>query len=252
MDRIWETHLGKEVPYDVQYHDNVRLEIASFISEPPGLILDIGCGAGAAGKVIKKKFPGARVIGIERNPWAADLARTALDEVICADLHDVDLRSRLGSVRVDLVLLLDILEHLYDPWRTLLRIRDWLEPGTRVLASAPNVRNLETLDALASGHWDYAANGVLDITHLRFFTKPSFRRLFEETGYRVLDVTPLLRTEPIDLHVVSRRPGRIATRNVSIAVRDLDDLEDLYAMQYLIDARVADAIAPAPTAEPPD
>ena len=239
MAPIWKTHLGDEVPYDAQYHDNTRVEIASFISEPPALVLDVGCGGGATAKLIKQKFPAAKVVGIERNPQAAERARKFVDEVICGDLFEIQMPGRGGNARVDLVLLLDVLEHLFDPWRALQRIRGWLTPGTRVLASVPNIRNLATLDDLAAGRWRYEANGVLDITHVRFFTKASLRELFEDTGYEIFDMQPLLRPEMIERHVVARRPGRLMTRNLSIDFHDLEDLEDLYALQYVIDARVA-------------
>ena len=249
MAPVWKTHLGREVPYSAQYHDDTRVEIASFINEPPTLVLDVGCGAGATGKLIKEKFPSARVIGIESNPHAADHARAFLDDVICGDLDEIPLSTRLGNARIDLVLLLDVLEHLFDPWRALERIHGWLNPGTRVLASIPNIRNLATLDDLAAGRWQYDAHGVLDITHVRFFTKASLRELFEDTGYDIVDMQPLLLPEMIDPHVVARRPGRLMTRNLSINFRDLEDLEDLYAKQYVIDARVA-AVRPPPLDQP--
>lgn len=244
MAPIWKTHLGDQVPYDAQYHDKPRVEIASFISEPPALVLDVGCGGGATANLIKQKFPGAKVIGIELNAQAADHARAYVDEVICGDLFEIEMPERLGNAQIDLVLLLDVLEHLFDPWRALQRIRAWLTPDTRVLASIPNVRNLATLDDLAAGRWRYATNGVLDITHVRFFTKESLRALFEDTGYEVLDMQPLLQPEMVERHVVSRRPGQLMTRNLSIDFRDLEDLEDLYALQYVIDARIT-------TADPP-
>lgn len=243
MAPIWKTHLGDQVPYDPQYHDKPRVEIASFISEPPALVLDVGCGGGATAKLIKQKFPGARIIGIELNPHAAEHARAYVDDVVCGDLFEIEIPERLGNAQLDLVLLLDVLEHLFDPWRALQRIRSWLAPDTRVLASIPNVRNLATLDDLAAGRWRYAANGVLDITHVRFFTKESLRELFEDTGYEVLDMQPLLQPEMLDRHVVSRRPGHLMTRNLSIGFRDLEDLEDLYALQYVIDARIAAGVS---------
>jgi len=67
---VWQTHLRDEVSFDPVYHQNPRTEIASFINDPPGVVLDIGCGGGATGKLIKEKFPGTRVIGIESNPYA--------------------------------------------------------------------------------------------------------------------------------------------------------------------------------------
>jgi SAM-dependent methyltransferase len=247
MAHIWQTHLGSDVPYDARYHDNTRTEMVSFIDEAPTLVLDIGCGGGATGKLIKEKFPGTRVLGIEKNPHAAERARDVLDEVLCDDLDSAQVIPY--RERIDLVLILDVLEHLYDPWRSLLRIREWLRPGTRVLASLPNVRNLITLDDLASGQWPYDVNGVLDITHLRFFTKLSLRALFEETGYEVVAMHPLLQRERIERRVVLRRPGELKTRSLSINFHDLEDLEDLYALQYVIDARVLDsarAAAPEP------
>jgi SAM-dependent methyltransferase len=237
MRELWKTHLGDSVGYDPQYHDSPRVEIASFISEAPALVLDVGCGGGATGRLLKQKFPGIRVVGLESNPAAAAQARQCLDDVIAEPIDTAPVRERLRNQRVALVLLLDVLEHLYDPWRSLLKVRSWLAPGTRVLASVPNVRNLVTLDDLAAGRWEYDRNGVLDITHLRFFTKASLRALFEETGYDVLDMVPIFRPETVDRYVIDRRPGRLTTRNLSISFRDREDLEDLYALQYVVEAR---------------
>jgi SAM-dependent methyltransferase len=245
MRSLWKTRLGDSVSYDPQYHDNPRIEIASFVSEPPSLVVDVGCGAGAAGRVLKQKFPGTCVIGVESNPEAAARAREVLDEVIGEPIDEAPVAERLGGRRVALVLLLDVLEHLYDPWRALLRIRSWLTPGTRVLASVPNVGNLVTLDDLAAGRWEYALDGVLDITHVRFFTKASLRDLFEETGYDVLEMVPVFRPETVDHYILERHPGQLKTRNVSVSFRDREDLEELYAFQYVVEARAAQADATA-------
>lgn len=243
MRPIWQTHLGDGVSYDPAYHDNTRADIASFISDAPGLVLDVGCGGGATGRLIKQKFPGTRVVGVESNPNAAQRARDVLDDVICAPIDSAPVAERLGASRIDLVLLLDVLEHLYDPWRSLLHVRGWLAAHTRVLASVPNVRNLVTLDDLAAGRWEYGANGVLDITHLRFFTKATTRALFEQTGYAVREMTPLFRPETADRYILARRPGRVSTRNLSICYRDREDLEDLYAIQYVVEARVTESLS---------
>ena len=72
---VWQTHLGNDAPFDPRYHTNPRTEIMTFITEPPGTVLDIGCGGGATGRLLKEKFPRTRVIGIEINPSAAELAR---------------------------------------------------------------------------------------------------------------------------------------------------------------------------------
>src|SRR4030095_3254944 len=126
MEPLWKTHLAQDIAFDPQYHQNPRDEIASFINDPPGVVLDIGCGGGATGKLIKEKFPGTRVIGIELNPHAAAYARQFLGDVVCASIDEVDLKQHVGEVAIGTVLLLDVLEHLYDPWRALTRIPTWL------------------------------------------------------------------------------------------------------------------------------
>jgi trans-aconitate methyltransferase len=237
MSHLWETHLGTQIAFDPAYHQNPRVEIASFINEPPGVVVDIGCGGGATGKLIKEKFPGTRVIGVELNADAAEHARQFIDDVVCQDVDSFDLAEHMGGVPIGTVLLLDVLEHLYDPWRTLRRLRGFLQPQTRIIASVPNIRNLANLDELAAGRWEYAANGVLDITHVRFFTRDSLRQLFEQTGYRVQHIEPLTQPQQIDRLVVAKRPGRLITRHVTVSFRDFADLEDLYAVQYVVDAR---------------
>ena len=72
----WQSHLGTST-FDPRYHTNPRVEIMSFLAEPPGTLLDIGCGGGATGVLVKQKFPGTRVVGIEINPSAAAHALAA-------------------------------------------------------------------------------------------------------------------------------------------------------------------------------
>ena len=236
---VWQTHLGNDAPFDPRYHSNPRTEIMNFIAEPPGTVVYIGCGGGATGRLVKEKFPGTRVVGVEINASAAEHARGVLDLVVCAGVDDVDPARDMPDERISTVLLLDVLEHLYDPWRALQRIHRWLAPGTRVIASLPNLRNLATLSELAGGLFEYAENGVLDVTHVRFFTRTSLRDLFEQTGFEVRRITPLTQPAAVDPVIVHRRPGRLDTRTLSIRYRSFDDLEDLYALQHVVDARAA-------------
>jgi O-antigen biosynthesis protein len=244
MTYVWQSHLGIDGAFDPLYHGNPRVEIMSFIPEPPGTVLDVGCGGGATGQLVKQKFPGARVVGIEINPNAAEHARHHLDRVICKGIDDVDAATDLPGESVSTVLMLDVLEHLYDPWRALQKVATWLAPGTRVIASVPNIRNLATMSELAGGRFEYAANGVLDITHVRFFTRRSLRELFEQTGFEVRRLDALTQPVLIDQFVTNRRPGRIETKTLSIAYASFDDLEDLYALQYVVDARSGTAGEP--------
>ena len=245
MTHLWQSHLGANAGFDPGYHTNPRVEIMSFLTEPPGTVLDVGCGGGATGRLVKEKFPGTRVVGIEINAAAAEHARGNLDRVVCASIDDVEPARDMPGEEITTVLLLDVLEHLYDPWRALARIHGWIAPGTRVVASVPNIRNLATLSDIAGGRFDYEANGVLDITHVRFFTRDTLRELFEQTGFDVRRLDPLTQPAIVDRVIVNRRPGRVDTRSISVRYGSFEELEDLYALQYVVDARRSGALSVA-------
>lgn len=172
---------------DAAYHFNPREDLISEIDAAPGLVLDLGCAAGATGQAIKERFPASRVIGLETHPAAAEAAARRLDGVIRESLESVDLGMHGIAVgALDLIIAGDVLEHLVNPWGALDRLRPYLGTSGKVIASVPNARNLVLIsELLAQGEWRYERMGLLDITHLRFFTARSFRRLFEETGFRV-------------------------------------------------------------------
>ena len=186
---VWQRYLGQEnVSYQPNYHDNPRIDVVDRLGVVPKCVLEIGCGGGSTGKLIKERFPGATVIGIESNLQAADLARTRMDRVYGTTFEELNADAPdFPKGRIDVALLLDVLEHMYDPWRALVKLRTLLATGARVLASIPNVRNLILMDQLAQGRWRYEASGLLDITHIRFFTLKDMSRLFEETGFRILN-----------------------------------------------------------------
>jgi SAM-dependent methyltransferase len=234
---VWQSHLGSEVAFDAGYHEVSRSDILSFISQPPGTVLDIGCAGGTTGRLLKQKFPGTRVIGIEPNLSAAAQARQFLDVVVSKGVEEIDPALDLGGNEIGLVLLMDVLEHLVDPWRTLVALRKLITVETRVLASIPNVRNLATLHELAGGRWKYRPAGVLDVTHLRFFTLTEMGDLFAQTGYRVLSADPLTHPEAMAEIVTAHEPGRVETSNVSVRYQSVDELEEYFAIQYVIDAR---------------
>lgn len=187
-DPVWRRHLGSDDPaFQASYHDNPRPEIVERIGVEPTCLLEIGCGSGATGRLVKDRYPNCRVIGVESNAQAAEVARQRIDQVHASTFEALDVDAAdFPKGRIDAVLLLDVLEHMYDPWRALLKLKAVLAPGARVIASIPNVRNLVLLDQLARGSWTYEANGLLDITHIRFFTLREMTRMFSETGYRVL------------------------------------------------------------------
>jgi glycosyltransferase involved in cell wall biosynthesis len=153
--------------------------------QPGQSVLDVGCGHGFIAERLHRL--GCEVTGVD----AID-APERRDSM--AHYHQCDLMAGLGPVlpalaarRFDRILLLDVLEHLPDPERILRQVQPLLAPEGRILVSLPNVANITVRLMLLFGKWDYADRGIMDRTHLRFFTRRTARRLLEDSGYEVLE-----------------------------------------------------------------
>jgi SAM-dependent methyltransferase len=144
------------------------------------------CSTSATDAELNRRFPGATVTGIEPVAAAAQRAQERIDRVICANAETLDFGAAgLVAGSFDLIIVADVLEHMYDPWHMLERLRPLLAPGGRILASIPNARNLWLLDKIVRGSFDYRDEGLLDITHIRFFTLAEMRAMFADTGYTI-------------------------------------------------------------------
>ena len=149
-------------------------------------VLDLGCATGALGRVVKQA--GSFVVGVELDAEAADVARTALNEVIVGDIEDEAFFERFPDATFDAVLFGDVLEHLRQPATVLARVRRLLGPDGVVITSIPNIAHAAVRLALLSGSFDYSPTGLLDETHIRFFTRASVKALFQQAGFVVLNV----------------------------------------------------------------
>jgi methionine biosynthesis protein MetW len=145
-------------------------------------VLEFGCATGYMSDVLTRR-KGCRVTGIELDPEAAAEASSHCERVIVGDAETLDLDEHLGDERFDAVLFADILEHLRDPAALVRRVRPLVAEGGVVIASIPNVAHASVRLSLLAGRFRYRPQGLLDETHLRFFTRDSIRDLFEETGY---------------------------------------------------------------------
>jgi|GEM_PF-112958 len=160
-----------------------RREMLGLVPQECRKLLEVGCGAGIFGKMVMDR-QGAEVWGIELVPEMAEVARTHLHRVITGDV--VTVLREISGERFDCIVCNDILEHLVDPDAFLVSCHSILEPGGCIVASIPNLRFYKVMrELLLKKDFRYRGKGVLDRTHLRFFTKKSVERLFEESGYRL-------------------------------------------------------------------
>lgn len=183
----WQTSLDFDAQDAAHYLDYVNPNLLELIDHAPRRVLELGCAGGGFGAALKQRYPQAAVIGVEAGRAAAAKAATRLDRVIHARLEEVDFAAEgIGAGEIDTVIAADVLEHLVNPWDLLVRLKGRLAEDAQVIASIPNVRNMWLVSRLLlGGRWEYEERGLLDITHLRFFTLAEMHRMFEQTGYRV-------------------------------------------------------------------
>lgn len=152
-------------------------------------VLDVGCNDGGFGVWLQADVLGREVYGVEPNTRQADIARGSLTGVVTAPYPDA-LEALKGNF--DCITFNHVLEHMVDPWSALERTRERLTGGGSVVAVIPNIRYFTVLlDLAVRGRWNYQDAGVLDRTHLRFFTKSSVEQLFESAGMKIDSIAPV-------------------------------------------------------------
>lgn len=145
-------------------------------------VLEVGCASGYMSRVLVEQF-GCDVTGIEVDPEAAKMAREICSRVITGDLETLDIRRELAEDRFDVIICADVLEHLREPVRALSSLRPFLHPEGYVVASIPNIAHLSVVVDLILGRFTYRPLGLLDETHLRFFTRHSIVDCFDRAGF---------------------------------------------------------------------
>jgi 2-polyprenyl-3-methyl-5-hydroxy-6-metoxy-1,4-benzoquinol methylase len=166
------------------YFGYARHEMLPFVPAGAQAILEVGCSGGEFGKIVKARQP-VEYWGIEPMAEPAAAAEDKLDRVLRGDIERDDIS--LPTDYFDCLVLNDVLEHLVDPWTVLRRLKCSLKPCGAVIASIPNMRHHDVIkELLLEADWQYVDAGVLDRTHLRFFTKTSAIRMFRDCGYEVI------------------------------------------------------------------
>lgn len=168
------------------YYAAARSEMMEFIPQGAKKILDVGCGEAVFSWKLKQKL-NAEVWGIEIDSSAAALAQKKIDKVLIGDISQ--LIDNLPNSYFDCIIINDVLEHLVDPFGILLAIKIKINTSGVIVCSIPNVRYFPVLkDLLIKKQWRYGDIGILDKTHLRFFTKKSIIDMFNSLGYNILRI----------------------------------------------------------------
>jgi 2-polyprenyl-3-methyl-5-hydroxy-6-metoxy-1,4-benzoquinol methylase len=177
-------------------------------------ILECGCATGFLSRHLVER--GCTVTGVEVDADAAGKARQWCKNVVVADLNRQDWAEGLAR-DYDTILFGDVLEHLMDPESVLRKASELLAPGGRVIICLPNIAHWTIRASLLMGRFEYTPTGILDVTHLRFFTPKTARKLIEEAGYQVISTHPILGGGKIGSRLRRLLPGLFTKQIIFVA-----------------------------------
>ena len=168
------------------YFSNPRDDMLKYIPKNAARTLEFGCGCGNFSALIKETCK-AETWGVEIEDKAAKEARHVLDKIINADAHEA--LKQIPNNYFDCIILFDILEHLVDPYSLLSDLKIKLTPKGVIVLSIPNIRYYSKFfDFVVHGNWDYKSHGILDRTHLRFFTYKSIQKVLQELEFNIVKI----------------------------------------------------------------
>ena len=208
------------------YYTHTCLDMISMLDAIPETVLEVGCGTGNTLRYLKKQ--GTReTFGIELDSTMAEVAMRQVDHVAVGDIEAMEWP--FAGKLFDCIILGDVLEHLRDPWSVLRTLSELLISNGQVVASLPNVRFYGvSIPLLFGGRWTYAEEGILDRTHLRFFTRKTAIELIASAGFEIRKVS------------ANYGPKRHLFNRLTLGI-----FRNLLARQYLIHAYKAEQPATA-------
>jgi 2-polyprenyl-3-methyl-5-hydroxy-6-metoxy-1,4-benzoquinol methylase len=218
------------------YYQLVRKDVIEAVQQfgiQAGRVLELGCSAGETARYLKPVVKADFYAGIEKFQDAAVKARANLDAVYHADIEQTS-PAGLGLKENDFDLLvgLDVLEHLYNPWDVLADLVKLLKPGGHAVFSIPNVQNINVVVNLAYGKWTYLGEGLLDATHIRFFTLESIHELLTGAGLTVVRMQSKLQPE-IKLDSLKDQGNVFKQGKLTFSDLTREEVLRLFTYQYL-------------------
>ena len=153
-------------------------------------IIEIGSGSGVLAKAIKHRSPATHYIGIELDPEYSKLSSRYCDLVLTDNIETPSEELRNYIQTTSAIVFSDVLEHLYNPWQTLKFLRSQISNECAIYVSIPNIQHWSIIFGLISGNFNYTDSGLLDRTHIRFFTKNTIISMFNDCGFEVKSISP--------------------------------------------------------------
>lgn len=184
ISNINEKKFFEKWGFNVRYSALTRTDILALMNMDDANkslnVLEVGCGVGATLLEVKNRFKNANLYGIEISEGAGKVASGVCNAIV-GNIENLDLPYK--SEFFDYIILGDVLEHLINPWEVLIKIKKYLKKSGYILASIPNIMHIGVMRNLLNGRFKYEEAGILDKTHLRFFTLAEIDELFKNTGY---------------------------------------------------------------------
>lgn len=218
--------------FDIRYYCYERRNVAEFIEDDADAhinVLEVGCGMGATLGYIRNKYYNSKVYGIEIESSIAEIAKKYINNAVCGNIETMQLPYERASF--DYVIFADVLEHLINPETVLKKIREYLKPSGYVLASIPNIMHYSVILDLLKGNFTYQDSGILDKTHMRFFTLKEIEKMFNRCGYRIVSISV-----SYDEENLQEEDNKLLEKIISLP--NVADQSNFYAYQYLIKAEV--------------
>jgi hypothetical protein len=177
-------------------HDNFNPDLLGIIPKDLKRIIEVGSSSGALARAYRNINPTCEYIGIEIDQSYAEISKRFCTEAICGNIENLEDEVFIKLFPSDCWIFGDALEHLYDPWAVLSRIRKYISKTSQIVACIPNAQHWSLQASLNCGQFRYQDQGLMDRTHIRWFTRTTIIELFESTGYKIIEGFPRIFEEP--------------------------------------------------------
>lgn len=203
-------------------HELHNQDLLSLVPSSSKRLIEIGCSSGALAREFKKLAPNADYFGVEIDSNYADLAKRYCNNVVVLNIEDSDSNFWESNADRDCWIFGDTLEHLQNPWFILQKIHDILPDGGSIVACIPNAQHWSLQAKLSIGDFRYESSGLMDRTHLRWFTRQTIVELFDQAGFVIEEGLPRIFNEPqreTFLPIIGEM-AKLAGANPELAIQD--------------------------------